>query len=69
VIGLFKTELITPRGPWRTVKQVEFTTLEYLDWFNHHHLFQACGDIPPAELEAAHHRHHTDLTQADHPNP
>ena len=35
VIGLFKTELIKPRGPWRTAEQVEIATLEYVDWFNH----------------------------------
>ena len=28
VIGLFKTELIKPRGPWRTAEQVEIATLE-----------------------------------------
>jgi putative transposase len=56
VIGLFKTELIKPRGPWHTVEQVEIATLEYIDWFNHRRLFEACGDIPPAELEAAHYR-------------
>jgi len=64
VIGLFKTELIKPGGPWRTVEQVEVATLEYLDWFNHRRLFQACGDIPPAELEHAYHRHHTALAEA-----
>jgi putative transposase len=53
VIGLFKTELIKPRGPWRTAEQVELATLEYVDWFNHRRLYEACGDIPPAELEAA----------------
>ena len=31
-IGLFKTELIKPRGPWRSVEQVEIATLEYVDW-------------------------------------
>ncbi len=35
VIGLFKTELIKPCGPWRTARQVEIATLEYVDWFNH----------------------------------
>src|SRR5882757_3544991 len=50
--------------PWRTVEQVEVATLEYLDWFNHRRLFQACGDIPPAELEHAYHRHHTALAEA-----
>src|SRR5204863_3493657 len=51
VIGLFKTELIKPRGPWRSPEQVELATLEYADWYNHRRLFEACGDIPPAELE------------------
>jgi hypothetical protein len=32
VIGLFKTELIKPRGPWRTAEQVELATLEHVDW-------------------------------------
>ena len=53
VIGLFKTELVKPRGPWRTAEQVEIATLEYTDWYNHRRLFGTCGDIPPAELEDA----------------
>jgi len=57
VIGLFKTELIKPRGPWRTVEHVEISTVEYVDWFNHRRLFEVCGDIPPAELEQAHYRY------------
>ncbi len=67
VIGLFKTELIKPRGPWRTAEQVEIATLEYVDWFNHRRLFEACGDIPPVELEAAHYRQQAVLTGAGHP--
>ncbi len=51
--GLFKTELIKPRGPWRTVDQVELATAEWVDWFNHRRLYQYCGDIPPVEMEAA----------------
>ena len=53
VIGLFKTELIKPCGPWRTVEQVEIATLEYVDWFNHRRLFQACGDITGNVIAAA----------------
>jgi len=30
--GLYKTELIKPRGPWRTVDQVEIATAEWVDW-------------------------------------
>jgi len=64
VIGLYKTELIKPRGPWRTAEQVEIATLHYVDWFNRQRLFEACGDIPPAELEAAYYRQNTALAEA-----
>jgi putative transposase len=64
VIGLFKTELIKPRGPWRTAGQIEIATLDYVDWFNHRRLYEACGDIPPAELEAAYYSQNTALTEA-----
>ena len=64
VTGLFKTKLIKPRGPWHTAEQVELATLEYVDWFNHRRLYEACGDIPPAELKAAHYRHNAALAEA-----
>jgi putative transposase len=53
-IGLYKTELIRPRGPWTSIDQIEIATLEYVDWFNHRRLHGEIGMIPPAELEAAH---------------
>ena len=49
VIGLFKTELIRRHGPWRGHDAVEIATLEWVDWFNNRRLFEAIGDIPPAE--------------------
>ena len=52
--GLYKTELIKPRRPWKTVEDVEYGTAEWVDWFNHRRLYEYCGDNPPAELEAAH---------------
>jgi putative transposase len=64
VIGLYKTELINPRGPWRTAGQVESATLHYVDWLNHRRLFQTCGDIPPAEPETAYHRQNAGLAEA-----
>jgi putative transposase len=64
VIGLFKTELIKAAGPWRTAEQVEIATLEYVGWFNHQRLYEACGDIPPAELENAYYRQNAALTEA-----
>jgi transposase InsO family protein len=49
--GLFKTEIIHPNGPWRSLEEVEFATLEWVDWFNHRRLFGPIGDIPPVEFE------------------
>ena len=50
-IGLYKTELISRQGPWRTPEQVEFATLEYIDWWNNRRLHTEIGDVPPAEKE------------------
>jgi putative transposase len=52
VIGLFKTEVIRRRGPWRHAEAVEFAALEWVDWFNHRRLFEPIGNIPPAKAEA-----------------
>jgi putative transposase len=52
IIGLFKTEVIRRRGPWRHTAAVEFATLEWVDWFNHRRLLEPIGKIPPAEAEA-----------------
>ena len=52
-IGLYKTELITRRGPWRDLAHVETETAGYCHWFNHHRIHSAIGDVTPAEREAA----------------
>lgn len=54
--GLFKTEVIHRRGPWRTREQVEFATLEWVDWFNNKRLLEPLGHLPPAEFEAEYYR-------------
>ena len=51
VIGLFKTEVIHRRGPWRWFDAVEYATLEWVDWFNNRRLLEPIGKIPPAEAE------------------
>ncbi len=51
IIGLFKTEVIHRRGPWRSMEVVEFATLEWVDWFNNRRLLEPIGNIPPAEAE------------------
>jgi putative transposase len=52
-IGLYKTELVNRRGPWRDLAHVEMETAGYLHWFNHRRIHSAIGDITPAEAEAA----------------
>ena len=56
VIGLFKTEVIHRRGPWRSLETVEFATLEWVDWFNHRRLLEPLGHVPPAEFENEYYR-------------
>jgi putative transposase len=57
VNGLYKTELIRRRGPWKTVEQVELATLEYVWWWNNQRLHSELGYQTPAEVEAAHYAH------------
>jgi len=52
IIGLFKTEVIQRKGPWRDLEAVEFATLRWVDWFNTRRLLEPIGYVPPAEYEA-----------------
>ncbi|MBV7460168.1 MULTISPECIES: IS3 family transposase [unclassified Acidovorax] len=54
--GLYKAELIHRRAPWKTKEAVEFATLEWVSWFNHHRRLEPIGYIPPAEAEANYYR-------------
>lgn len=54
--GLYKTELIYRRAPWKTRESVELATLEWVAWYNHHRLMEPLGYIPPAEAEANYYR-------------
>jgi transposase InsO family protein len=56
VIGLYKTEVIRRRGPWRNLDGVEYATLEWVDWFNNRRLLAPLGYLPPAEFEEAYYR-------------
>ena len=56
VIGLFKTEVVRSRGPWRNIEAVEFATLEWVYWFNNRRLLEPLGYVPPAEFEMAYHQ-------------
>jgi putative transposase len=63
IIGLFKTEIIHQRGPWRNLETVD-ATLEWVDWFNHRRLLEPIGNIPPAELEATYRQSTSQLPMA-----
>lgn len=52
IIGLFKTEVIQRKGPWRHLEAVEFATLRWVDWFNNRRLLEPIGYVPPVEYEA-----------------
>ncbi|MGH9064237.1 MAG: IS3 family transposase, partial [Acidimicrobiales bacterium] len=52
VNGLYKTELVGPRGPWRTVSALELATAAWVEWWNQRRLHSWCGHVPPAEYEA-----------------
>jgi putative transposase len=60
VIGLFKTEVIQRKGPWRQLEAVEFATLTWVDWFNTRRLLEPIGYVPPAEYEADYYEHLND---------
>ena len=66
--GLYKWELIYPKGPWNGLTDVEFATLSYVDWFNHRRLHGQLTDEPgyttPAAFEADHYRQTTPATTA-----
>jgi transposase InsO family protein len=64
IIGLYKTELIRQRGPWKNIEEVEYATLEWIDWFNNRRLFEPIGDVPPAEYEMAYYRQQDESAMA-----
>jgi transposase InsO family protein len=56
IIGLYKTEVIQRKGPWRQLETVELATLTWVDWFNTRRLLEPIGYVPPAEYEATYYQ-------------
>jgi len=60
--GLFRrgsepgTEVMHRRGPWRTLSDVEYAILEWVDWFNNRRLLSSIGYVPPVEFEQRYYR-------------
>jgi putative transposase len=63
--GLYKTELVRNKGPWRGLDDLELATLEWVDWFNHRRLFEDHGRIPPAEFEDRYYRQQVSADPAE----
>ncbi len=51
--GLYKAEVIHRKSSWQRREDVEWATLNWVDWFNHRRLLEPIGNMPPAEAEAA----------------
>jgi putative transposase len=64
-IGLFKSELVWPKGPWRTAEQLELATLTYIEWFNHKRLHGAIGMITPTEAEQRYYQQPQSVTPTE----
>jgi putative transposase len=64
IIGLYKTEVVRRRGPWKNIEAVEFAVLEWVDWFNNRRLLEPIGDVPPVEFEQAYYQQLESLADA-----
>ena len=53
IISLYKTEKIWLQRPRRNIDEVEYATLEWVDWYNNRRLLEPIGNIPLVEFEAA----------------
>ncbi len=56
VNGIFKAEVIHRKGPWRNFDDVEYATLEWVDWFNNRRLLGPIGYVSPSAYEQDHFR-------------
>ena len=63
-IGLYKTELINRKGPWRNADHVEIETLFYVDWFNNRRLHGGIDHMPPVEVEETYYGQQTEVATA-----
>ena len=57
-IGLYKTELVWPDGPWRNVEHLELATADHVWWFNNCRIHSSIGYDTPVEHEEKYYRQH-----------
>ncbi|MEU7768209.1 integrase core domain-containing protein [Nocardia sp. NPDC049190] len=53
IIGLFKTEVVNRQGPFKTLAEVEYALMEWVDWYNNARLHSRLEYLTPTEYEAA----------------
>lgn len=57
IIGLFKAECMRPgpfvKGPVKTISDVEFATMAWVDWWNNRRRRSSIGMVPPIGHENA----------------
>jgi putative transposase len=59
VIGLFRTDEVHRRGPWKGLEDVELATLEWVAWHNGSRPLEPLGSVAPVEFEQAYHGRQT----------
>ena len=68
-IGVYKSELVCPKGPWRTIEELELATLVYIEWFNHRRLHGELDLNTPVEIEEQYYRQPRPETPVNTPTP
>ena len=56
ILGLYKTEVIHRRGPWKSFDDVECATLAWVAWFNTRRMLEPLGYVSPADFEEPYYR-------------
>jgi len=62
-MGLYKSELIHPYGPWTDREHVELDTLDWVHWFNTARPHESIDDLTPEQVEQLHYTHRTRLAE------
>ena len=63
-IGLFKSELVWPHGPWRDRDHLEAAVLDWVNWFNTERPHESIDDLTPIQAEQLHYRYRASLAEA-----
>jgi transposase InsO family protein len=62
-IGLFKSELVWPHGPWRDRDHLEAAVLDWVSWFNTERPHEAIDDLNPVAADDLPYRQRASLAE------